>query len=102
MADQTVRARLRQVRERAGVPASELSEMSGLSHGVVSMIETEEPYGIKRPSYEVLRRLCKSLGASVEWLAHGDGSGPSDKQLAAAIERTRANPQPKLSEERVA
>lgn len=48
---------LRQERERRGVSMTRLAEMSGLSQGMVSLVEHEH----RNPSLDTLLRICIAL-----------------------------------------
>ena len=47
----------RQERERQGVSMTRLAEMSGLSQGMISLVEHEE----RNPSLDTLLRICHAL-----------------------------------------
>lgn len=48
---------LRQERERRGVSMTRLAEMSGLSQGMISLVEHEH----RNPSLDTLLRICIAL-----------------------------------------
>ena len=48
---------LREERERRDVSMTRLAEMSGLSQGMISLVEHEE----RNPSLETLMRICVAL-----------------------------------------
>jgi transcriptional regulator with XRE-family HTH domain len=48
---------LRQERERRGVSMTRLAEMSGLSQGMISLVEHEQ----RNPSLDTLLRICIAL-----------------------------------------
>ena len=48
---------LRQERERQNVSMTRLAEMSGLSQGMISLVEHEE----RNPSLDTLLRICHAL-----------------------------------------
>jgi transcriptional regulator with XRE-family HTH domain len=49
---------LRQERERRGVSMTRLAEMSGLSQGMISLVEHE----LRNPTLDTLLRICVALG----------------------------------------
>jgi len=52
---------LRQERERQNVSMTRLAEMSGLSQGMISLIEHEH----RNPSLDTLLRICGALGTEL-------------------------------------
>lgn len=52
---------LRQEREQQKVSMTRLAEMSGLSQGMISLIEHEQ----RNPSLDTLMRICVALGVEL-------------------------------------
>ncbi|MFE6868633.1 helix-turn-helix domain-containing protein [Kitasatospora sp. NPDC057692] len=73
--------RLRSARERRGATLTDVSRMTGISLSTLSRIET----GRRKPTLEVLLRLAKAYGASLDDLA---GTAPVAAPVAAAGPRT--------------
>lgn len=82
----TLADRLRQLREIAGIPLRELDRLAGLSEGHCWLIEDGQ-----RPNLEIrtIEALAKTLGATVGWLASGEGRAPAKTKIAAAVGRAR-------------
>jgi ribosome-binding protein aMBF1 (putative translation factor) len=82
-------ARLRELREEAGVSARRLSDLAGLAPSHVALIESEV-----RPNVEMatVTKLATVLGASLDWLVRGEGERPERAAVAAAVATAAAAP----------
>lgn len=79
-------ARLRAIRFGSDgteiVSGVELDRIAGLCRGHVSAIET----GAKdNPTINTLRPIAQSLGASLDWLASGQGQAPDEHAVRRAV-----------------
>lgn len=52
---------LREERERRGISMNRLAEMSGLSQGMISLVEHEH----RNPSLDTMLRVCEALEVSL-------------------------------------
>jgi transcriptional regulator with XRE-family HTH domain len=83
----TLGTRLKRTRERAGLSASELSQLAGLKNtSHVGMIERGARPGI---SATTAVGLAQALGCNVVWLVTGLGSEPDYDTLRASVARAR-------------
>lgn len=71
----TIAARLRELRERSGRSARDLSTAAGLGVNAVSQIENNPD---RSPSIDVIRAIAKSLGVSPMYLIDGETGNRSD------------------------
>ena len=78
--------RLSKLRGLAGLSNAELDRLSGLRKGHTWALERNES---PNPELRTLQALAKTLGASVGFLASGEGDGPTLKQVADAVEEAR-------------
>jgi transcriptional regulator with XRE-family HTH domain len=60
-------ARLRELRERAGLTQGGLAGLAGMSQAGISDLEQER--GGRRPSWETVQKLAKALGVTSEAFA---------------------------------
>lgn len=65
--------------------ARELSNLSGLSFGLVALIES----GVRDMGGRSAIALAETLGASIDWLLTGNGDAPLESQVSDAVERAR-------------
>lgn len=79
--------RLRVVRVRAGLSARELSRLAGLTGAHVGLVESG---AIRDVGTSTATALAGVLGCSLDWLVRGQGTPPSDAELAAAVAAARA------------
>lgn len=70
-------ARLRQARERLGLPQDKLGVMIGLDEGCSSARISRYETGVHEPAFEIARKLAQVLGVTVtyfycedDWLAN--------------------------------
>lgn len=66
-------ARLRAARERLGLQQIELAAHLGIARSAIGEYER----GAKTPRYDVLKRLCRKLGVSADWLLGLDPQAPA-------------------------
>lgn len=86
----SVRARLRALRARAGLSARELSRLAGLrSPGHVSLIESGEIRLVRGMEPATVRGLCRVLGCDAAYLLSGEGDTPTLTEVVAAVVRAR-------------
>jgi len=88
----TVGERIKQVREARGWTQDRLAEEAKISRGFLSEVENKN----KNISLELLLRVATALGASVAYLAAGEGSQPGERkpvviprELSEAAEQLR-------------
>ena len=87
----SLRARLRALRECAGLSARELSRLAGLrSPGHVSLIESGEIRLVRGMEPATVRGLCRVLGCDAAHLQTGEGDAPTLAEIMAAVTRARA------------
>jgi transcriptional regulator with XRE-family HTH domain len=72
----TVGERIKQVREAKGWTQDKLAQEAKISRGFLSEVEKHG----KNISLDLLLRVAAALGASVAYLATGEGSTPSEKK----------------------
>jgi transcriptional regulator with XRE-family HTH domain len=90
----TVGERIRQVRETRGWTQDRLAEDAKVSRGFLSEVENKG----KNISLDLLLRIATALGASVAYLATGEGSEPGErKPVVIPHELSEAAEQVKLS-----
>jgi len=77
----------------AGVSNAELDRLSGLRRGHTWALERKEQ---PNPELRTLAALAATLGATVGYLANGEGDGPTIAQVQAAIGEAR-KPSQKVS-----
>jgi transcriptional regulator with XRE-family HTH domain len=61
-------ARLRQARERLGLPQDKLGVMIGLDEGCSSARISRYETGVHEPAFEIARKLAQVLGVTVTYL----------------------------------
>lgn len=79
--------RIRKVRKAAGLSARQVSILSGYAPNYLARIERGATHA---PAFEVMAALARVLGASLDWLAYGQGAPPSADQIRQAVEAARA------------
>src|SRR5437870_5342926 len=72
----TVGDRIKQVREARGWTQEKLADEAKVSRGFLSEVEKHG----KNISLDVLRRIANALGASVGYLATGEGEQPGERK----------------------
>jgi transcriptional regulator with XRE-family HTH domain len=72
----TVGERIKQVREAKGWTQDKLADEAKISRGFLSEVEKHG----KNISLDLLLRVANALGASVAYLAAGEGSQPGEKK----------------------
>lgn len=72
----TVGERIKQVREKKGWTQERLADEAKISRGFLSEVEKHG----KNISLDLLLRVATALGASVAYLATGEGSQPGEKK----------------------
>lgn len=83
----TLGTRLKRTRERAGLTATELSQLAGLKNAShVGMIERGARPGI---SATTAVGLAQALGCSVAWLVLGVGNEPDNDTICTSVKRAR-------------
>lgn len=88
--------RLKALRKAHGLSQKQLSELIGVTQAYMSELEK----GKKRPSLEVLKNLCNTLGCSADYLLditgkknysvlkeEGPGGGLNSKMLSEALKK---------------
>lgn len=75
-------ARLKTIRQAAGISANALSLAAGASHTVVTQIEAG---AIVDPRARLLGAIAKALGCDIEYLLYGQGRPPSTRAVQAAF-----------------
>jgi transcriptional regulator with XRE-family HTH domain len=85
-------SRVRYLRQLGGISASDLAHLAALkSRTHVGLIEN----GTRQtPSGETVVAIARVLGTSAEWLITGEGDGPTEDDVRAAIARTRVEQTP--------
>lgn len=78
----TTQKRLRWARELAGVSASRLATLAGLSRTHVTTFEVNPGRGL---DLETAKRLSQVLGLQLEWLACVGGRPPLPEEVKAAV-----------------
>lgn len=78
---QTLPERLQWAREAAGLKRRTLSDLAGISHYHVDLIEQGTR---KSPQFETLAKLADVLGVSLDWLCRG-GPMPTKTAIRAAV-----------------
>lgn len=78
--------KLKELRKRNGITQLELSEKLGIGQSTIGMYET----GIRKPSYEVIKRIADYFNVTVDYLI-------SDDDNLYQIEDTFINTVKKLS-----
>lgn len=68
--------RVRALRKRKGLTLVQLSDLSGISVGHISLIERN----LSQPSISALMNLAKSLGVTVHWFFDGEGAALDAEQ----------------------
>lgn len=83
----TLPSRLGWARKLAGLSSREVDRLAGLTLGHAHLIESG-----RRPRIEVetAQGLARVFGTSIDWLASGLGTAPSEQQIADAVSRARA------------
>lgn len=82
MADRdTFGARLKFLREAAGLTARALDQKAGCGIGYAAMIESGARG--KKVGFEIAKRYARALGCSAEWLLDGTGKMPRPRGKAA-------------------
>lgn len=84
-----VGANIQTIRERAGLTQDKLSEMIGVSTNHLSAIER----GIYGISIEKLKKVCRLLNVSADFILFGDA--PSNEEMAVAHQIAAVNPKHK-------
>lgn len=85
--DAAMGAQLRALRKAKGLSLQQLSELCGLSIGLISQIER----GLSSPSVKALRSLVEALGVTVGWLFHhGAPPLPEDHGIVLRQGRRRS------------
>ena len=76
---------LRQRRQIRGLSLRQVSELAGISIGMLSQVER----GLAAPSIKTLRAVCAAMNMPVNWLFHrdGDGSGPASAYVVSRNSR---------------
>ncbi|CEP67838.1 Cro/C1-type helix-turn-helix domain [Moorella glycerini] len=90
-------ARIKQLRETAGLSQNELARRAGIAQSSLSYLET----GAKSPNVETLLHICKALGITVsEFLGENEGQSlPADlRQLLREAEGLTPEQRRKLIE----
>lgn len=77
----TTQERLKWARELAGLSASRLAVLSGLSRTHVTTFENNPDRGL---DLETAKRLSRTLGLQLEWLACTGGRPPLPEEVRAA------------------
>lgn len=72
----TIGERIKQVREAKGWTQEKLADEAKISRGFLSEVEKHG----KNISLDLLLRVANALGASVGYLASGEGSQPSERK----------------------
>jgi transcriptional regulator with XRE-family HTH domain len=67
--DMTFGARLKQLRELAGLSQNELAKRAGISRPIISQLEADQQ---RTTSVETARRLARALGISLDLLVGTD------------------------------
>lgn len=70
-------SRIRTYRKSLGLTQEELAQKAGIAQEFISGIEK----GRKRPSIEVLEKLCGALGCSADYLLGLPGEGSKNKRM---------------------
>lgn len=81
---ETIAARVQHVREIAGLSRSALSQLAGLAQTHVGLIERKAE---ANPQVSTLTSLSRVLGVSIDWLATGEGVGPTEDAVREAVAR---------------
>mgnify|MGYP000331820514 CR=1 FL=1 len=68
-----------------GLTALELSQLAGLSHGYVALVESGE----RSLGHKSAIGLARALGVSIDWLLIGRGTEPRPKTVRDAVEAAR-------------
>jgi transcriptional regulator with XRE-family HTH domain len=84
-AAETIGDRIRVAREAAGISQEDIGSRLGVSRAAVSQWETKEA----KPGIARLQQIGAILGATLEWLVAGDGTGPSSIPVTAALRQLR-------------
>lgn len=71
--DDSIGARIKQIRLAANMTQAQFAEAIGLSRNYIAMIEI----GQRAPSNRTLNDICREFGASTEWLRLGTGETPT-------------------------
>lgn len=80
-------ARLRSVRELAGLSARELDRLAGQAEGHATVIELRESTAVRTDTAD---RYARVLGVSLDWLVSGSGDAPTQRSVRLAVDRARA------------
>ena len=99
----TLTDRLKHCRELAGLSNRELDRLAQMTESHSSMLEKSER---PNPKLSTLERICSVFGCSIDWLAKGEGQGPTDAEILSAVDAARsrqkepdiADPQPPSAE----
>lgn len=75
-------ARLRHLRELAGLTYRELAALAGVCHTTLVSIESGRSL---TPRVDVILGLARVLGTTAEWLGTGDGLAPSATRVRRAL-----------------
>lgn len=68
-------------RKAWGLSRSKLSEISGVSDTAIGNYET----GLSVPRIDLLAKLAKTLGVSINWLVYGNHPPKADRALMAKL-----------------
>ncbi len=79
-------ARLRALRDVAGITQREADRLAGVHRGHVWQIEEG---GRTNPTVQTLSAFAALFGVSLDWLAVGRGDAPSADAVRAAVELAR-------------
>jgi transcriptional regulator with XRE-family HTH domain len=78
--------RLQTARKLAGLNQGTLSELAGLSRGLVWAIED----GLRPdPTVKTAKALAAVLGISLDWLVTGTGAKPTEEQIRRSVRRAQ-------------
>lgn len=85
--------RLRSLRSKSRESARTVSLLAGLSEGYLGQVERGR---MAVPAFGAVVRLAKVYGVSLDWLAEGDGRGPSAASVRAAVKAASSLPEAAL------
>ena len=67
--------------------ARSMSELAGLSVAMWALLESGDRTS---PAASTILAIASAIGVSAEWLFAGEGAAPTEADVHAAVERTRA------------